>query len=118
MNGNITLIQTGKTVSYVCAGSNSISSQLPMADLASSACKTNDIRIKRISLNRTKDNEVNFTTSHYEISARNDIKGSSGITDTKDESNHLTLMILLSFSHDVTPEQVTICPVGDCVRNK
>ena len=118
MNGNITLLQTGKTVSYVCTGSNSISSPLPMADLPSSACRTNDIRIKRISQNRTKDNEVNITTSHYEISAKSDIKGSSAISDAKDDSNHLTLMILFSFSHDVTPKQITICPVGDCVRDK
>ena len=118
MNGNVTLVQTGKTVSYVCTGSNSVSSPLPMADHASSACKTNDIRIKRVSQNRTKDNEVNITTSHYEISAKSDIKGNSGSSEANDESNHLTLMILLSFSHDVTPEQVTICPVGDCVRNK
>ena len=78
----------------------------------------NDLRIKRVSQNRANDNDVNITTSHYEISAKSDIKGSSGISDAKDESNHLTLMILLSFSHDVTPEQVTICPVGDCVRSK
>ena len=118
MNGNVTLVQTGKAVSYVCKGSNSISSPLPMADLTGSACKTNDIRIKRISQNITKDNGVNITASHYEISAKSDIRGSSGINDANDESSHLTLMILLSFSHDVTPEQITICPVGDCVRHK
>ena len=113
INGNITLLQTGKMVSHVCPGSNKMSTPLPMADFSSSACKKNDLRIKMISQNTTYENEMNLTTSYYQISAKSDVLGN---IDPTDESNHLILMLLLTFSHEVSADQILIDPVGEPVR--
>ena len=113
INGNITLLQTGKMVSHVCPGSNKMSRPLPMADISSSACKENDLRIKMISQNTTYENEINLTTSRYQISAKNDVHGS---IDPTDESNHLVLMLLLTFSHEISADQILIDPIGEPVR--
>ena len=112
INGNITLLQTGKMVSHVCPGSNKMSTPLPMTDFSSSACKKNDLRIKMISQNTTYENEMNLTTSYYQISAKSDVLGR---IDPKDESNHLILMLLLTFSHEVSADQILIDPVGEPV---
>ena len=112
INGNITLLQTGKMVSHVCPGSNTMLTPLPMTDFSSSACKKNDLRIKMISQNTTFENEINLTTSHYQISAKNDVYGS---IDPTDESNHLVLMLLLTFSHEVSADQILIDPIGEPV---
>ena len=113
INGNISLLQTGKMVSHVCPGSNTMLTPLPMTDFSSSACKKNDLRIKIISKNTTYKNEINLTTSYYQISAKSDVHGS---IDPTDESNHLILMLLLTFSHEVSAGQILIDPIGEDVR--
>ena len=110
MNGNVTLLHTGKTVSYICPGSNSQFSPLPMADFSNSACKGNAIKIKRISQSTACNKDINMTTTSYQISAKNDIRGSTTAADGDDYSNSMTLMVLLTFSHDVTTEQISITP--------
>ena len=107
-NGNVTLLQTGKTVSYICPGSNSDFSPIPMTDLTNSACKGSDIRIKRISQSTAYEKDINITTSSYHISTTNDISRSTTTTEGEDDS--MTLMILLTFSHDVSAEQIQITP--------
>ena len=105
-NGNVTLLQTGKTVSYICPGSDSHFSPIPMTDLTNSACKGNEIRIKRTSQSTAYEEDDNITTSSYQISAKNDIRGGKTKADGEDDS--MTLMILLTFSQDVSAEQIQI----------
>ena len=142
INGNISVLQTGRTLSYLCPGLARYSSPLPNANKANNACARNNIRIKHVenTVNRTSDNGYEkdaktVTISSYKISAFNYIASNSKGTDgflgrikswfkgeQKDNSTNsgtkatMTLVVLLTFSDDVTLQNVSVGPLDATVR--
>ena len=137
IKGNVSLLQTGRTLSYVCPGLAGYPSPLPNANKANNACVRNNIRIIHVenTVNRTdegyKKDATIITTSYYKISAFNymtsNTKSTSGFLgritsrfkgSQKDDSTNsttkgtMTLMVLLTFSDDVTLQTVSIVPLS------
>ena len=136
IKGNVSLLQTGRTLSYLCPGLARYSSPLPNANMANIACARNNIRIKHVenTVNRTdggyKEDAKMITTSYYNISAFNymvsNTKTTSGFLgrikswfkgEQKDDSadSTMTVVVLLTFSDDVTLQNVSISSLSSKV---
>lgn len=99
-------------VSHTCPGSNYLPAILPVANNNTDyGCKRNKIEIIRID-HMNGDNDLGMTIKYYKMSAINYLKGN------QDYTTAMTLMTLLTFSHDVSLQNITIGGLGEQVNMK
>ena len=133
-NGNISLLSTGKMLSYDCPGSSYTPSSLPFFNtkLDYSCSENNILIVKTGKMVKNKNTKAEITTVSYDLTLNNYRKKPDTTATTVDqavgllgralglpqnkEKLEMTLMLLLTFSNDISLYNTSILSSNSAVN--